>query len=212
MNESKTNYVISFDTLVMSPKTYGKRIYTSVIEQNDTFTIAKKPLHIVTRSCKFYGGSFDNAMQSSANLLGRRHKLPLLIANSYGMPFIFIPTMSAKSDYNTWIAYHAIDSFLPDGLQTIVKLKNGMDIKIGVTVATMYRQFSLARLVEINFINKQKELNRTSNLLSSQEPEHTLTQREHGDSVVLEEHLDELYSSTKKISDDHSSADGSTPS
>lgn len=188
---------------MMRPTTYGKKMYTQVLEQNDTFTISKKPLHIVTRSCKFYGGTFDNAIQFAAQLLGKRHKPPLLIANSYGMPFIFIPTLSPKSDHNIWIAYHAIDFFLPDGLNTIVKLNNGTNVKLGVTEATMHRQFALARLIEINFIKKQKELNRTSYLLPSHEPEHTLNQKGQVESVVLEEHLDELYSSTKKISDGH---------
>lgn len=198
MNESTTNYVISFDTLMLSPKTYRKKIYTTVFEQNDTFTVVRKPLHIVTHSCKFYGGTFNTAIQTSANVLGKRHKPPLLIANSYGMPFIFIPTMSPKSDHNTWIAYHAIDSFLPDGLHTIVHFKNGMKVKIEVTIATLYRQFSLARLIEINFLKKQKELNRTFNLSFSHELEHTSNQRGQVESVVLEEHLNELYFASKK--------------
>ncbi|WP_225229839.1 competence protein ComK [Sporosarcina quadrami] len=167
MEEQKNIYFISFDTLALHPLTSGNKIFTRVIERDKTFVVSQKPLHIVTRSCNYYGSSLERATLTSHNVLGKMHKVPIMMANAYGVPCIFIPIMSPASNQNAWISYHAVQNFTKDGMDTILTLENGEKLTLNVSIATFYRQYSLARLIEIDFLKKQKRMDRSTYLFPS---------------------------------------------
>ncbi|MCM3743918.1 competence protein ComK [Sporosarcina luteola] len=157
MNEFEPRYHLSFDTLMLQPKIDGNKVFTRVIERERTLIVPKKPIHIITGSCTFYGSSYTTAMNTSKRLFGdNKQKAPFLLANSFGIPFIFIPTLSPYSDQNVWISYHAIDFFDADGLGTSVTLENGQKYKLDISVLTMNRQYTLAKLLERDFLKRQK--------------------------------------------------------
>jgi len=171
LTEVVTRYYLSFDTLMLLPIEEGNKIFTRVIERNRTLTVLQKPIHIVTGSCSFYGSSYKNVMNTSRLLFGdNKQKAPLLTANAFGIPLIFIPTLSPLSDQNVWISYHAIDFFEVDGLGISVTLENGEKYKLGISMPTMYRQYSLAKLLEKNFLRKQKAFDRSSFLFPPNDP------------------------------------------
>jgi len=156
------NYVISFDTLMLQPVNVGETISTRVIERNCEVSIPKKPLHIVKKSCDYYGSSLQNSVNIAKLTLGNHHKTPIIVAHDFGIPYIFLPTMSPTSEQNIWISYHAIDLIEPDGLGCLIHLENNCSYKINISIATMYRQFSFCNILEKDFIKKQKQLNRPS--------------------------------------------------
>lgn len=157
-----TNYVISFDTFMLQPVNVDGVISTRVIERNCEFTIPKKPLHIVRKSCDYYGSSLQNSVNIARLTLGNHHKTPIIVAHDFGIPYIFLPTMSPTSEHNMWISYHAIDLLEPDGLGCIVHLENNCSYKVNISIATIYRQFVFCNLLEKDFIKKQRQLNRPS--------------------------------------------------
>lgn len=162
LNEFEPRYHLSFDTLMLQPKLEGTKIFTKVIEQTRTLTVPKKPIHIVTSSCDFYGSSYTTAMSTSRRLFGdHKQKAPFLLATAFGIPFIFIPTLSPSSDQNVWISYHAIDFYETDGLGTSITLENGQKYKLDISVPTMNRQYALAKLLERDFLKRQRNF-RTS--------------------------------------------------
>jgi len=163
LNEFEPRYFLSFDTLMLQPKEEGTKIFTRVIERNRTVAVPKKPIHIVTGSCTFYGSSYTTVMSTSRRLFGdNTQKAPLLLANAFGIPFIFIPTLSPLSDQNVWISYHAIDFYEIDGLGTSVTLENGRKYKLDISVQTMNRQYAFAKLLERDFLKRQRSYDRTS--------------------------------------------------
>jgi competence protein ComK len=171
LDEFVTRYYLSFDTLMLQPKDEGNKIFTRVIEQNRTLTVAKKPIHIVTGSCTFYGFSYKTVMNTSRLLFGdNKQKAPLLLANAFGLPLILIPTLSPMSDQNVWISYHGINFFEEDGLGTSVTLENGEKYKLDISIPTMHRQYSLARLLERDFLKTQRNMDRSSFLFPPNGP------------------------------------------
>ena len=118
------NYVISFDTFMLQPVSVGEVISTRVIERNCELSIPKKPLHIVRKSCDYYGSSLQNSVNTAKLTLGNHHKTPIIVAHDFGIPYIFLPTMSPTSEQNIWISYHAIDLIEPDDLGCIIHLEN----------------------------------------------------------------------------------------
>lgn len=156
---------------MLQPKEEGNKIFTRVIERNRTVTVPKKPIHIVNGSCTFYGSSYTTVMNTSKRLFGdNKQKAPFLLANSFGIPFIFIPTLSPFSDQNVWLSYHAIDFYKTDGFGTSVTLENGKKYKLDISVPTMNRQYALAKLLERNFMKRQRNYDRTSFLFPPNGP------------------------------------------
>lgn len=158
-----TNYVISFDTFMLQPVLVdNKTVATRVIERNREFTIPKKPIHIVKKSCSYYGGSLETSINIAKIAIGRHHKTPIIVAHDFGTPYIFLPTMSPSAEGNTWISHHSIDFIAPDNTNCIVYLENNLSFKLNISATTMYRQYAFGNLLEKNFYRKQRQLNRPS--------------------------------------------------
>lgn len=159
-NRPIPTYHISFETFALQPIVQENKISTLIIEQHKEFIIPKKPSHIVRKSCDFYGGSMKIATSMSKHTLGNRHKTPIIIAHDFGMPFIFLPTMSPTSEHNVWISLHAIENIKPDKMGCIIHLENNRSIKLNVSPTTMHRQYTLGCFLEKDFLKKQRQLNR----------------------------------------------------
>ncbi|MFS0688554.1 competence protein ComK [Sporosarcina sp. 179-K 8C2 HS] len=171
MTEFEPRYYISHDTLMLQPKEEGNKIFTRVIERDKIVIVPKKPLHIMTGSCTYYGSSYATVMSTARRLFGdNKQKAPFLLANAFGIPFIFIPTLSPSADQNVWLSYHAIDFYEADGLGTSVTLENGKKYKLDISVPTMNRQYALAKLLERDFLKRQRNYGRTSFLFPPNDP------------------------------------------
>ena len=159
-----TNYYISFETIILQPIIReGGGISTRIIERNKEFIIPRKPIQIVKKSCNYYNGSLKNSINASKNTLGHRHKTPIIVASDFGMPFIFLPTMSPSSPHNVWIALHAIENMRPDKMGgCVIYLDNDISIKVNVSITTMQRQHSMGSILEKDFQKKHSRLNRPS--------------------------------------------------
>jgi competence protein ComK len=178
LDEFVTRYHLSFDTLMLQPKREGTKTFTRVIKRHNTLTVAKKPIHIVTGSCTFFGTDYKTVMNTSKRLFGsNKQKAPVLVAIAFGHPLILIPTLSPMSDQNVWISYHGIDFFEEDGLGTSVTLENGRRYKLDISIPTMHRQYALARLLERDFLKTQRTMDRSSFLFPpiSQMNDHPLS-------------------------------------
>ena len=161
------SYIVSFDTFLLQPVIKGNKISTRVIERNGELNVPRKPIHIVRKSCDYYGGSLQNSTNTAKLALGKRHKTPIIVAHDFGVPYIFLPTMSPTSEQNIWVSYSAIDNIEPDDMGCIIYLENDRSFKFNVSATTMYRQYAVATLLEKNFLKKQRQLNRPSNFENS---------------------------------------------
>ncbi|MFD1204720.1 competence protein ComK [Sporosarcina contaminans] len=172
MNHNKGKYIISYKTYMLQPQRDGFQFDTKVIERDNTFIVPSKPLAIVSRSCEFYGSSYQILQNSSKLFLGNVHKVPILIAHAHsvGTPVIFLPTLSPHSEQNVWISYQAISNIVADDLGCTVHLENGVKVKLNVSATTLYRQYTFAGLLERDFFKKQKDLNRSAHLFPEYNP------------------------------------------
>jgi competence protein ComK len=156
------SYIVSFDTFVLQPVIKGNKTSTHVIERNGELSVPRKPIHIVRKSCDYYGGSLQNSTNTAKLAIGKRHKTPIIVAHDFGVPYIFLPTMSPISELNSWVSYSAIDNIEPDDMGCTIYLENDRSFKADISATTMYRQYAVAALLEKNFLKKQRQLNRPS--------------------------------------------------
>lgn len=156
-NESSP-YYISFDTFLIQPIVSENKIGSLIIERNQELTSARKPFHLVSRSCFYYGNSFKNTTNNSKLLLSKSHKLPVVIVQDFGNPLVLLPTMSPFSEHNVWIALHAIENIYATDMGCIVHLTNQHKIKLDVSEATIHRQCALGHILIKKYQDKFREL------------------------------------------------------
>nr|WP_192598723.1 competence protein ComK [Sporosarcina limicola] len=160
-----SNYIVSFDTFMLQPIYQDNKISTRVIERNGEIYIPRKPIHIIKKSCEYYGGSLQNSTNSARLTLRKRHKTPIIIANDFGKPCIFLPTISPNSEQNVWFLYHAIDNIESNPLGCTVYMENNRSFKVNISATTMYRQYAFCSILEKDFLKKQKQLSRPSSFM-----------------------------------------------
>lgn len=134
---------------------------TLIIERHKEITSIRKPLHIISKSCHHYGNSFKGATNNAKHLLRKSHKVPIVVAHDLGMPLVFLPTMSPLSEHNVWVALHAIENIEADDMGSTITLTTQYSIKVNVSEATIYRQYTLADILMKKYQTKFRELHRT---------------------------------------------------
>lgn len=150
--ETNKPYIISIDTLLFKTHYQGDLRKTLIIEKDYKFVYAQKPMHLIRSSCSYYSTTLDVITGFAKKVLHNRQKVPVLLSATYGVPLILIPTLSASSEHNIWIAFHAISNFRPaEPGYTIIELTNHETIKIQVSESTIRRQVSLAYILQLDY-------------------------------------------------------------
>lgn len=153
-------YIVSTNTLILQTVRQESRLQTLIIEKDDTFIHPRRSLHLIRASCQHYGTTLEVATNFAKKVLNDRHKVPIVIAVDHGIPLIMIPTLSASSEQNIWIAFHAITDFKPgESGYTVIRLTNNYVIKIQTSEATIQRQIALAYLLQRDYQNKFIQIN-----------------------------------------------------
>jgi competence protein ComK len=161
VNSRSSPYIVSLKTLVLEPVMTDSGKMYRIIEMDKELTYSLTPLHSIRNSCRHYGHSLENAMESAKKFLNKLHKPPIVVAFDYGSPITFFPTLSPSAPDNVWIALNAVLNIQPLKNACIIHLINGEKIKVNVSATTIYRQVALGNLLEKERIRKYKELSRS---------------------------------------------------
>lgn len=153
-------YIISFDTFMLQPVIKDNKMTTRIVERSKELTSPRKPLHLVRRSCHYYGNSYKSATNSAKLILSKSHKIPIVIAHDFGKPLVFLPTMSPNSEHNIWISLHAIDNVKANKMGCTIFLENKSSFKVNVSEATIHRQHTLGSVLKKKYQKKFRQLNR----------------------------------------------------
>lgn len=153
-------YIVSTNTLILQTVRQESRLQTLIIEKDETFIHPRRSLHLIRASCHHYGTTLEVVTNFAKKVLNDRHKVPIVIAVDHGIPLIMIPTLSASSEQNIWIAFHAITDFRSsESGYTVIRLTNNYIIKIQTSEATIQRQIALAYLLQRDYQNKFVQIN-----------------------------------------------------
>lgn len=153
------SFILSMSTFALETIRGENGIKTLITEAGGKFTHPRKPQHLIRAACQHYGTTLNVATSHAKHILYNRHKVPILIAFNQGIPLIMIPTMSANSEQNIWIAFHAIVNFKGDGLgNTIIDLLNDKSIRVNASETTIQRQIALAYVLQLDYQYKYNHL------------------------------------------------------
>jgi len=98
----KEDYIIGPDTMLILPLLKDQQIYSRIIEMNEEFICAKKPLDIIKNSCIYYGASFEGRKEATIALTNMKNKTPIII--SHTLSLFYFPTASVHKPDCSWIS------------------------------------------------------------------------------------------------------------
>lgn len=149
---------LTLDTAMVRPVFNEFSIQAEVVTLSGTSTIfATDCFTLVRNTCEFCGNTIGKAIKDSHDLVGQYHKVPIVIENIKGEPFVLIPLMSPRSPLNTWISLHAIEmhkkSTVAAGF-TDIHFTNGKVITVNASFSTLNRQLVLANAIRSGFLKR----------------------------------------------------------
>lgn len=113
-----------------------------------------KPTKVIDISCRYFGSSYEGRFEGTKSMLGIRYKAPIIIEESFN--FIFFPTTSPRLEDCCWISLNAIVNYYAEDHFTIIKLKNGEQIKVDISLPSLENQMFRATKLENLIKNRQK--------------------------------------------------------
>lgn len=132
---------ISPTTLAVVGKEAEGQHFTRVIEyaEEDDYETTWSAQKVMDRTCVEFGISLRGLIEGSRMLSGITHKPPIAIDRMSGM--YFFPVESPQKKSCTWIAHsHVLEVEKLDTHETKVFFKNGRDLTIDISYATIINQ------------------------------------------------------------------------
>ncbi|EKN69268.1 competence transcription factor [Neobacillus bataviensis LMG 21833] len=125
------DYLINEKTVLFYGVLYENgELFTHVIDQDDEFLVAMSPVQLIDKSLISYGSSIKGALHSSAQLLGKNHRMYPIKIDACLDIWLF-PTKSYKNETCIWFALNHVKRILPLGIKfTKVCLSYGHTIEI----------------------------------------------------------------------------------
>ncbi|WP_108306286.1 competence protein ComK [Metalysinibacillus jejuensis] len=154
----KSNYLISFDTLLITPTLVEGKLASQIIDKNLECVVLRKPLYLIRKSCLTLGLSYEMARKNAKNFFSNQHKLPIVISHQYGMPCIFFPTLSPSSPHNSWVGLHAVKRIDPSPEGCALTLTTNQQLTLDISYTTMLKQYANATLLYRHFKKEQQVL------------------------------------------------------
>jgi|SRR5699024_7091686 len=132
---------ISPQTLAVVGKEVEKGYFTRVIEyeEEDDYETTWSAQKVMDTTCVEFGISLRGLIEGSRMLSGITHKPPIAIDRMSGM--YFFPVESPQRKSCTWIAHsHVLEVEKLDRHETKIFFKNGRDLTINISYATVINQ------------------------------------------------------------------------
>jgi len=129
-------------------------VSTRVIEFDKEFIVKSSSKDIINNSCKFFGSSLTDRINSTKRLVNISSKSPIIIEESRGI--IFFPLKSTREKNNIWISYNNLHTYEQNDKDTVLIFKNKKEYKISFSYYIIDNQVTRSMMLDYMF-NKRKE-------------------------------------------------------
>ncbi len=147
-------YAINEETLYLEGVTsIDGRVVSRIYDERGISNSDISPTEIIKYGCEYFGSTLEGRQRGTSNLLGIKHKVPVIVEGS--LELIFFPTCSPKVKSCSWICFNNIISYKKNNYETDVIFKNGEKITIDMSYGVFENQYIRAtRLKAINDMRK----------------------------------------------------------
>lgn len=152
------SYHITNATYLLLPIPKGKRVvHTLVFDKTGCLYVSQSPMKIINASCRQMGSSYQSAKELSKQYFGEnKHKLPIVVAMTYGDPYVMFPLMSPKSPLNGWVSFNSLINIRDQEGQINVTFKNFVDSNLDIQYTSFCKQYVHAAMLHKHLTAKWK--------------------------------------------------------
>lgn len=126
---------------------------TKVITLEKEFIVSESAKDIINNSCKFFGCTLSDRVNTTKRLTKIANKSPIIIEESRDI--IFFPLKSVREKCNIWISFNNIDSYIKEGNNTVIKFSNNKEFKLDFSYYIIDNQ--ITRSIMLDYVLKNKK-------------------------------------------------------
>lgn len=146
------NYEINRSTYAIIPT---ENSFSTVLAEDNNYTVEKLPTKIVDDSCKNFGSSLNGRQEGTKKLINISYKAPIIVCET--SEIIFFPTSSPRFKDCMWISLNNIKNYYKEDNYTVLEFKNGKKLKLEVSFYTVENQIFKATMLASKLFKLKQE-------------------------------------------------------
>lgn len=127
---------------------------TKVITLDDEFIINIDSKKIIDNSCRFFGSSLNDRINTTKRLINIKSKSPIIVEESRNI--IFFPLKSIRDKCNIWISYNNLEKYIKSGDKTIFIFSNKKEVIIDFSYYIIDNQVTRSLMLDYE-VKKRRE-------------------------------------------------------
>lgn len=127
---------------------------TKVVSLEKEFVVNSSSKDIINKSCRFFGSSLQERVNTTKRLINVASKSPIIIEES--REIIFFPLKSVREKNNIWISFNNLEKYSKENNKTILKFKTGKEIMIDFSYYIIDNQITRSMMLDYQ-LKKRKE-------------------------------------------------------
>ncbi|WP_366597669.1 competence protein ComK [Bacillus velezensis] len=133
------SYEVNRSTIAVLPEEIDGKMGSKVIEKDCILYVSMKPIHIIDRSCRYFGSSYAGRKAGTYEAIKISHKPPIMVDPSNHI-FLFSTLSSARPQCG-WISHVHVKDFQPTAFDdTAVTFSNGKTMELEVSYHSFENQ------------------------------------------------------------------------
>ena len=127
---------------------------TKIITLDDEFIINIDSKKIIDNSCKYFGSSLNDRVNTTKRLINIKSKSPIIVEESRNI--IFFPLKSIRDKCNIWISYNNLEKYIKSGDKTIFIFNNKKEVIIDFSYYIIDNQVTRSLMLDYE-VKKRRE-------------------------------------------------------
>ena len=129
---------------------------TRVVTLDSEFIIDIDSKKIIDNSCKFFGSSLSDRINTTKRLINVKSKSPIIIEESRNI--IFFPLKSTRDKCNIWISFNNLERYVKSDDKTIFYFKNKKEVIISFSYYIIDNQVTRSLMLDYELKKRRESL------------------------------------------------------
>ena len=129
---------------------------TKVITLDDEFIINIDSKKIIDNSCKYFGSSLNDRVNTTKRLINIKSKSPIIVEESRNI--IFFPLKSVRDKCNIWISYNNLEKYVKLDDKTKFIFNSKKEVIIDFSYYIIDNQVTRSLMLDYEINKRRKSL------------------------------------------------------
>ena len=129
---------------------------TKVVTLDNEFIVNINCRKIVDNSCKFFGSSLSERVNTTKRLINISSKSPIIIEESRNI--IFFPLKSVREKYNIWISFNNLTKYVKSDEKTVFIFNNIKEVVLDFSYYIIDNQVTRSLMLDYELKKRRESL------------------------------------------------------